>query len=422
MNPKIYRGPWEWNAAEFCWTSPAGFVGLDLRPLQQQATTGGTPGIGIFVGSGTLSKDYDLLGTGTLRDVKSTQRMKDALPGKFRPRGDDLLGLILDILTEGADPDGIDGPKPLMPSSEGRLELFIPGQSPHYESFRWGDRYTSKVRDVIRRDFTQTMADAQAGKLRDAEHHRRVLDAFCDKFGVVDWKEFVPDRLQKDIPGRLRHETSISDDFNRSNGGLGTNWTAVSAGTVTGTLAIASNSVQSSSGSGATSSSYFNSSLSSADHYSQVSVTALNNGGGGGRNWVSGSARADSSGNQYNYQATKDSGGVARRRLLKFVSGTATSLNDSSGAISLADLFQIRVSGSTISGYLNGSSISSLTDTSITSPVAAGVAAFNGSGTAGDAKLDDFSAVDLAASGILLTQLEGFPRGVTRGMYTRWGG
>jgi hypothetical protein len=106
--------------------------------------------------------------------------------------------------------------------------------------------------------------------------------------------------------------------------------------------------------------------------------------------------------------------------LFKFVSGTATQLgSDVSVTPSLPDPLKIYASGSTIKSYYDGVERHSQTDSAISSGLRCGLRLVVGNGVAW--RGDDWNAADLAASGILYTQLERGVRGVNRGMYTQWG-
>lgn len=417
--PNFYRGPWRWveEDGESYWAPPAGFAGLDVRPLAEQAIAGGTPGLGIFVGNGIITdKNYDLLAAGSWSE-KVNQRVKDAMPGKYRPKGDDLLGLILDIFTDGSDPDGIDGPKPIMPTVQQRIELHCGGRS-HFERFQWGDKYTGKVRDAVRRDFAATMEAAQRGELKDAEHHHRVLDFCCEKYRVDDWKEFVPTKLQKDVPGRLKHETTVTDNFNRADStGLGASW-----GTVVGNgFDVVSNQARAANnGIGAGSRVRYESDLSSSDNDCQVDVITF------GFNSVSVGphCRFQSAANT-TYMFLLRTVTTPTRRLLKVVAGVMTQITgDNDAPPSTPFTAKVSANGSSLKVYLASVEIGGLasTDTSISTGLRGGMQG-QMDPTAGNRSIvDNFQAADLAAAGIIYTQLERGTRGLYRGMYTRWGG
>jgi hypothetical protein len=396
-----YLGPWRWivDGSESYWAPPVGFSALDLRPLHEQSVSGGTPGLGIFAGTGNPGKDYAQLGSGAWHQIKSSQRLRDMLPGKHRPQGDDLLGMILDLFTVGADPDGIDGPKPILPTSRGYIELHCGGLS-HYERFAWGDKYTPKVKDLLRRDFANTMAAAHLGKLKDAEHHRRVLDAQCDKYRVPDWREFVPPELQADVPGRLKHETTITDDFTRADGttiGNLLTWTEVIRDWAT----VSNRAVNTSGLNGGRARA--ESDLSSSDHYAQCVINPVPAG--------------NNNGPITRYASAADTGYLYIRdgRLFKCVTGSLTAIATGGSAAALDSVLRLTSNGSSHQGFDDGvSAIGPATDTAISGNLRCGVYADNNYG------VDDFEASDLAASGLLFTQLERSTRGVCRGMFTKW--
>src|SRR5690606_29965122 len=127
--------------------------------------------------------------------------------------------------------------------------------------------------DVLRRHFRQHFDDAQAGRIRQ-EHHRRVLDYWCEKHrlnGDRDWEQLVPSDLRRHVEGRLRHETVVSDDFNRSDGSLGSSSEGWSWAEVAGSWSIASNvATQSTTASAGAARAEFD--LSSDDHESSVDI------------------------------------------------------------------------------------------------------------------------------------------------------
>jgi hypothetical protein len=411
---KYIRGPWVWKtvAGRSFWSPPEGYSGLDVRPIEQQATQGGSPGIGLFAGDADHSSDYDLLGVGSMRDIKASKKMRDAIPGKYRPKGDDLLGVIFDVLTDGADPDGVDGPKPLMPSGN-IIELTF-GNVRHCESFKWGDRRTGKVRDVLRRDFAAAMDDATSGKMRDREQHLRILDATCEKYGVDDWKEFVPANRVRNVKGRVPHETTFTDDFNKANSSVVGNlltWTKVN-----NAWANTSNQANYTTVGGATNG-YIRaeSDLSSSDHYSQCVATNIGsastpNGGGP-------TARFSSSARTFYYAfAYRDD---SRLYVGKHINGTDTATSNTVITISPPQTFRVQCSGSSIKAFQDGVERVSTTDTSISGNTRGGIISYQS--MAGGTFFDDFEASDLAPSGLLYTQLERSTRGVTRGVFTGWG-
>lgn len=419
--PRWFRGPWTWDASDKNmphWRPPVGCLGaLDLRSIPDQSQAGGTPGLGVFVlPTGTkLASEFDALGDGSHRDIKVSQKLLDSLPKrkKFKVEGDDLLGNLWSILTLGADPDGDEFAKPLMPGVDGTLSLHIAGQS-HFERFQWGrSKEMPAIKQMLRKEFAGLLADARGGKLRDSEQHRRVLDYWCDKYRVDDWREFVPTALQSEVPGRLKHETTITDNFNRADStGLGASWSSmqnsgfdVSSNQARGTNA-ASNGTRS----------RFNSDLSSSDNYVQMgvvsfgSIAAANNG-----------VLARCSGSADTCYAWLLRNATAYRRLFKIVSGSATVLSSDTTFPASPVTVKLLCDGSSIKVYYAGSEVTGLatTDTAIATGLRGGMQGQQSS-TVGDRTIaDDFISADLAVSGILYTQLESTTRGLNRGLWAR---
>lgn len=419
-----YVGPWQWNESEPNlphWSPPVGAVGaLDLRSIPQQSTKRVQDGFGIFVSKDHLSSDYELLGTGSLRDIKTLQRLNDRIPKRDRkrqPKGDDLLSLLLDAICDGSDPTGDSFAKPLMPDADMRLCLTIGDMHIQWKTAPWNYHW-DKIQDVERADFQRCFDDAKAGKLNDGEHHRRCLDALCDKYnmqGPDDWKGFIPTKIRKEIKGRLKHETTITDNFNRADAAsLGTasggySWTRM---TGFGDAQIISNQA------GATSikdsRNRANSDLSSSDLYAQITLNA----------WSAADAfepivRANSSAATF-YMYNPRNTATSTHRLFKCVTGTFTVLNTVSGDVpTTGQTSKIIVSGSSLTGSVSGVDRIAVTDTAITGNIRCGFG-FNANTTS--LLVDDFEAGDVSSAAVTYTRLETLMRGITRGVYTRNGG
>lgn len=402
---------------------PPGVVGLlDLAPLPVQGTLASDRPVGLFVTTAAiLPSDYALLGEGDCRELSTTSAMQDAfrsLTG-YRPQGDTLIDLLYDLLTDGSDPAGLSAPMPLMPGVNGWCDINLGGHSRVVSAkFEWGKtcsrgrNHWVKVRQVLRGQFQQLFDDAKAGRLKDREHHRRVLDAWCEKYGVSDWREFVPGGLQKDVPGRLPHETTITDVFTRANnaGAVGSSaegwsWSEANAGTNSG---ISSNQVYPASGAAMTRA---DSDLSSVDHYAQFGTVANDTP-------TAGPAVRFASAAATCYALRRING--TQVTVSKLVTGTATILATISDSTALPHSLKLSISGSTLTPTVGGVDLSTTTDTAIAGGVRTGLRA----GGSGAGKLmDNFEAADFGGgggAGILYTQLERDVRGLERGMFTRW--
>lgn len=418
-----YIGPWQGvvdDGGSVCWYGPVGtFSAIDYRSLPEQAvmpTLGVKAGIGLFCSTAIprdVGRDWQSIGKGNWHDIKADQRLIDAFPKRLGATLDapDLVGLVRQSLMD-ADPTGDSFVKPLQPG-QGRLSLYCGGQS-HHDRFQWGRHtHTNRLRDTLRADFRKTFEAAQAGELKDREHHRRVLDALCDKYGIADWREFVPDDLQADIPGRLKHETTITESFNTADSDtLGPNltWTEL-----VGDIDIVSNQARSTT-LGSQVIARADSDLSSVDHYVQASV-------GAGDETTSSNpgviGRKDGTATLTFYLANGDFVSNVLR-LFKCVAGAFTQLG-SNVSLTLTSpttyLFRLTCNGSSITHTVDSVDQTTQTDTAITAGLRCGLRGQKNTSTY--VSWDSFEAADLGGGGggILYTQLERGLRGYERGVY-----
>lgn len=413
----IYRGPWQWISGDRfggSWAVPWSIGAIDLRSIPEQSQQGGVPGLGIFMADKPIAdSNYDLIGIGNWHDIKPTQVVKDSIPKpkKYTLEGDDLVGILFNLLTNGADPTGQSFAKPLVPGTGGRIDLSL-GNRQYSERFSWGNSRTAKVRDTLRLDFQQIFDDAKAGKLNDAEHHRRVLDAMCEKYQVVDFKEFVPTAIQKDVPGTLPHKTTITDTFNRADADAlgasseGWSWTETS-----NDIDIVSNAAEGQSVGYARARA--ESDLSSADNYAQISVSALGSGVAADAN-----CRMALSNNTFYWVEVYTTTNTLY--LIKTVVGATTVLSSTAVTISIPEDYKVSASGSTIKAYKAGTERLSATDSAISGNLRTGIQTYRDGAGSSKPSYDAFQAGDFSASGFLFTQLERETRGVMRGVYTRY--
>ena len=167
--------------------------------------------------------------------------------------------------------------------------------------------------------------------------------------------------------------TSAADNFNRADGGLGANWTAISDGG----MAIASQQVIGTAGK--TTGDMWTANTFTSDQYSQVQVTSTPMSGG---QWVAAAVRLQSSGQTgyvglYNWNS-----GSPVLEIFKRSGGGWAQLSGaySSGVLAAGTQLQLTAVGSTISFWQNGVKRLSVTDSSITGG-APGMMAY-GNGTA----------------------------------------
>lgn len=397
-------GPWVWNAAEACWEPPAGAVcALDLRSLPDASvqTLGDRPH-GFFAAPVALGGDYAALGVGDCRELASSGAMRDAWDSLlgYRPSGATLLDLLWDHLTNGADPEGQDRCKPLIPTLDGHLDLYLAGHSlVRREAFTRAHPHWNQVAAVHQADFARMVPeyDTLAGRERGEAAQRlrdvpaKVLGGLCQQYRIGfdnpgEWRLLLPPSLRSTLAPK-KPETTITDDFNRANsatlGSSAEGWSWSEQGG--GNWDIDTNAAEPQA---ADSVARADADLSSADHAVQASVTAqvaTSNPGVLAR-------FSASVGNTYYMWRDSNDGNVLQ--LFKRVTGTFTQIGlNVSETPSPTFTLRLTVSGSSLDGLLDGVSKRTATDTSITANVRTGLRD-NVLGT----KVDNFLAEDLAAT------------------------
>ena len=396
-----YLGPWAWisDTEGERWSAPDGCIAaVDLRglPAQELAGAYGDKPYGFFAATSPLASEYTPLGRGDCREIAVTGAMQDAWEALlgYRASGDWLVDLLWDQLTQGSDPSGDTPTSPLMPETGGRLSLHLPGHSiVRTERFEWGQHaHTAKVKDVLHRCYREAVKDERR-KGGKSGHARRVLDCWCDKFRIQGegWRDLVPPELRKGHPGRLPHETTLTDNFNRADSAtLGTasgggTWTEVS-----GNLDIISNQAGAGAiGADGATNARLESDLSSADHYAQI----VSNAAGGDNRYQSGCCRFSPSAQTFYYGLLR--GGAPQESVRKRVAGVTTDLvTGSTGHIS-PFTSRTEANGSTIRLLKNGTQILSVTDTAISGGTRTGMI-FRATSTG--ERGDDWEAGDLSVS------------------------
>ena len=406
--------PLIWSDAEQAHTPPpgAGTV-LDLRPEDEQARAGQSSGWGFFSWpdqiydeSGALapnphavSLDAIQLGYGDCREYKPTTAERNELKTRLgitgELSGETLVAAIRSVLGENADPTGQSGPKPIMPTREGVLEIHFAYHSRVWaESFDWRELFATtpkgranRMRDVVRRDLET--AHASGGNQLLA----KVLGGWCDRAGIeysnaAAWRGLMRASLRQKAGGEFRPKrprTSYSDDFNRADSStLGSPWNyyhTAGVGPYESTLGISSNLAAhykpSTDGSGLDLAAYM-SAVSSSDHWVELtlhSTTSVNKTSVTAHVLV----RQNSTPDRNNYWArnTFVSGSSSSIQLGKYVSGTSTTLGTLSGATkTLPWVLKLDVSGSTLTGFYSGTSSGSTTDTSHTGNLYGGMGTY----------------------------------------------
>lgn len=148
-----------------------------------------------------------------------------------------------------------------------------------------------------------------------------------------------------------------TDDFNRANGNLGSNWTDLF---IANSAQISSNQLVGNYNNSWAA--YYSAGTLGNDQYSKIQITTVPTGsqGFGVAVRCSGGVGTET---YYAFGCSASSSSIE-----KFVSGTFTLLKGSiATTFSVGDYIEVRVSGTTISGYKNGVFVDSATDSSISS-------------------------------------------------------
>jgi hypothetical protein len=154
--------------------------------------------------------------------------------------------------------------------------------------------------------------------------------------------------------------SATSDNFNRANGALGSNWTAISGGALT----ISSQVAVGTAASGVTGDTW-NAASFGSDQTSQIEVTSRQISGG---QWIAAVVRAQNSGQNAYAGLYFWNHGSPELMLFKCSAGHWAQLGSSIGVAALpaGSQPQLKAVGSTISFLLNGVQKISVTDTSFT--------------------------------------------------------
>lgn len=394
---RYWTGPYMWDVLPYPhWRSPIGCVGsIDLRPLSAQAQAVVASGVGFFATDDLtdlgLLGPYTLLGQGDVRSLTPAAKDRSnfaAALGLATVNGTTLVECLWDVLTVQARPIGDTGPKPIIPTTARKLELYLGGHSlVMSKPFDLAMPEATNVKLCLQEDYRVVQDETAKGLTSDPKLDQKVLGYWGLKYGVPDPENyFIPADMVK--VGPLAPATTLTDDFTRADQtGLGTAAGGWSWTTVAGAANIVSNQASIPS-SAALYSVRAESDLSSADHYAQVDIVTI-----GVVTHSGGATRFAGAATTY-YQAVYFKGD-GKYYVSKVVTGTETHLGTAVAiTTSLPEAYKCEINGSTLKGYQAGVERRSETDTSITANTRTGIAGYRESG----ATLDNWSAADLAAA------------------------
>jgi len=408
---EYYLGQWEWNTCldkdgnSIChehWQAPHQEVStgaIDLRPIDAQAIAGGTPqGYAIFTYSTTVA-DINMTYLGNGKDdislTKNIQKIESKL-GITPLKSTTPKEIIYELLTDKADPTGTTFAKPLMPTQDMKLDVkigtegtikevpFVPLVSPESE----------KIIKVIQNDYVK-MAENE-----NPIHVGKWLDSLQEKY-KIPYQNFIPQDAEIKLAA-IPHSTTQSENFNCADSGSSMTcqltWTNLANNMgITGNKGYAVTNVS-------TEWARAESDVSSTDHATTVTIPGEFADTGFGLEYYVFTRYSSSVDTAYAHYAsqTNSTNNVC---VAKDVTGTFTTLGGgcvSSTLLIANDVLKGDSNGSTITTYINGTSIKSVTDTAITTGTRGGLGGRTDSHNNGGhitATFDNWSIADLGGGG-----------------------
>lgn len=388
MNKYYYLGPWQLKIDKYLggyYDAPDNTIGrVDLRSNIDNESYG-------FFSSSEYINDSNYIYLGdSLYNKLSNIQLSAWLSclNLDKVNGLTLLDILWDTLTINADPDGVDRCYPIMPTSYGIVELHLGGHSliKSHKFTGINDPMWTNIQASIRRDYKgiSNIYKKYSGKHSDLLM-AKLLGSWKLKYNISDEKLFIPDDMEK--IKAIDPTTTVSDDFNRSDGNIGSDWADESG---TGDWVIVSNKARASNTSAVNVTKHATS-MSSSDNYSGAYIVD-NTGDFAGRPGTSICCRQTTDQNFYFMLFNNVSDATDGIRLFKCVSGSNTQLDQGASGPSGYN-FYVEADGSSIKGTASYLSLElTATDTSISSGVGVGLRMTDTRGF-----VDDFYGGDLVA-------------------------
>jgi hypothetical protein len=320
----------------------------------------------------------------------------------YTPSGATLTDALWDQTTNGADPSGMTGTKPLMPefdetARELRLNLHI-GNLTRSEQFDIRTHpLRTKVETVLQASYQRVVENVAAQRV-PVDLPGMVLDYWTEKYRIpkadrAQWERLVPPDLRESA-ALIPHRTTITEDWNCSdsdNPDCDLDWTETRTD-----IDIVSN-VASCQGTGR--GNLRSPDLSSDDHYSQF-VLANTSGEDASINYLGPAVRYDPANNDTHYMYLSENDPTPRGTLIKLVNNTWTELEVNTETISIGQTWKVSADGSTITGYIDSVQQAQKTDAAITGYVKTGLMCDNSADGSNETQADSFEAADLAAASV----------------------
>ena len=383
--PAIYLAQPVWSVEEdggfVSWVPPKNTIGwFDLRSLPQCGTPGPIrQGYGLMLLSRKAPVGY-YLGDNLKAVMDSTRKrdVKAALGLGEDIVADDVLGMLIELLTRHADPTGQARWKPLRGTKRLGARLNLGGWQV------WSSGFDSVIEAntiaVFQADYRRNKTEGESAKVLKrwtGAEIRKVFGRMSDELAA----QILPPEYDKD--GWEPPKTSVSDDFNRGNEELGAsaNWTEVN-----GDLEVISNEV----GPGATGSAFnarFGTVLSSDEQFAEIDFTTAAN----GSSFVGPATRFAAAAETFYFYRQTEGGAIS---LVRRVTGSNTTDASDTNAITLPVTVRGKVDGSDLLDLLIDTvSKLTFTDNTITGNLRTGLI-FRAIAT--DERGDNWSAADLA--------------------------
>lgn len=368
-----YKAQWEWfcDSPDKCyWRAPGGNnTGvIDLRSNTQAGKMGGIPeGFAIF----SYAEPQEIEGAEYLGTDPSV-----------------AADLAWTKLTVEADPTGVTAPKPLVGRIGKEVALYIAGEKLKSEAFT--EDHKQRTVDVFQADYRKNAGRYPKGLLQKwvgAKMEEIYGEKSDEKANLL-----VPAEHRK---GKLWKEpaTTIGDTFTDTNGvdleahtasgtGGGFSWSKLTGDT---SLEVQSNKLQPAAGGNHDRDYRADSDLSTDDMYTKATVGTTST------DFDCGVDARFSSSARTHYQVEY---GNTFYRIGRFEAGARTVMQSAGASNAAGDVVEIRVNGSTVQAFKNGSQIGTdVTDTNITGHLRAGLNVWHEQTT-----WDDFEAGDLGGA------------------------
>ena len=388
---KYYLGPPKWYTEDISFYGPPeGTKGwIDLRNIPDQSVPNIIGNCGFFASDEDLDSDYILLGTGDIREIHTNGKIIDiwkSITG-YKPSGDKLVDILFDHLTNGADPDGENACKPLMPTSNLNLDIHL-NELVKRIKVDTHDKYWNKIVSCEQKEYKKFREQCLKNNSKD---YLKFLKKLTEKYKIKedDAGIFIPKGMPKEKP--TPHNTTKTESWpsdGNITSGQDNTWTVLDQAftVVSGMVRSNANNI--------TSTARLDFDFSGSDLFAEERMS--DNSSAAGNILTYGvMVRQDGTSTLTHYMSDFRND-TALWRTFRRVSGGFTSIGtNTSQGVSLNDIIKLEANGSTITRYKNGISQNSTTDTGITSGLRVGILSYSVTSASSYIYADDFRGGDI---------------------------